>query len=194
MPTDEANDPIDWLERHGDALYRFAITRLRDPDAAADVVQEAFLDGLRGRDRFAGLASERTWLIGILKRKIADHYRRRGREVAGLDESDDPDAPSGFDRRGLWKDGPRRWPGDPHSDLEQREFWLVLETCLSKMPSHLAQAYLAREMDEIPTEELCQQLGITPTNLWARLHRARMLLRACLEHNWFGPSRDDRRP
>jgi RNA polymerase sigma-70 factor (ECF subfamily) len=62
------------------------------------------------------------------------------------------------------------------------------------MPAHLVQAYLAREMDEIPTEELCQQLGITPTNLWARLHRARMLLRACLEHNWFGPSRDNFRP
>jgi RNA polymerase sigma-70 factor (ECF subfamily) len=191
MPTDEANAPEEWLDRHGDALYRFAMARLRDPDAAADVVQETFLDGLRGRARFAGLASERTWLIGILKRKIIDHYRRSGREIAGLDESDESAVLDAFDRRGLWKNGPRRWPGDPHSDLERREFWLVLESCLTKLPAHLAQAYLAREMDEIPTEELCQRLAITPTNLWARLHRARMLLRACLERNWFTTARDD---
>ena len=39
---------------------------------------------------------------------------------------------------------------------------------------------------ELSTEEICQELDITPTNCWVMLHRARLLLRECLETQWFG--------
>jgi RNA polymerase sigma-70 factor (ECF subfamily) len=64
--------PDTWLDQHGDALYRFAYQRVRDPDQAADLVQETFLEGLRARSTFAGNSSVRTWLTSILKFKIID--------------------------------------------------------------------------------------------------------------------------
>jgi RNA polymerase sigma-70 factor, ECF subfamily len=44
---------------------------------------------------------------------------------------------------------------------------------------------MMREMDEVPSKELCRTLNISESNLWVMLHRARMALRECLEINWF---------
>jgi RNA polymerase sigma-70 factor (ECF subfamily) len=42
-----------------------------------------------------------------------------------------------------------------------------------------------REMDGVPSKEVCAILSISDSNLWVMLHRARMALRECLEMNWF---------
>ena len=76
MSVNAVTDPEDWVDRHGDALYRYALLRLRSPDLAADVVQETFLEALRARSSFSGRSSERTWLVGILRHKIVDHLRK----------------------------------------------------------------------------------------------------------------------
>ncbi len=178
-----ATDPEGWLDRHGDGLYRYALARLRDPDAAADLVQETFLEALRSRENFEGRSSERTWLIGILRHKVLDHLRRSGRERAA--PVGDPDE-GPFDRQGFWRVGPARWGGDPAWALERREFWGVFGVCLAKLPSIHADAFLLRELEGLDAPEVCQLLGISPVNLWARLHRARLSLRDCLERNWFG--------
>ncbi len=62
-------DPAQWVTRHGDFLYRYALSRLRDIESAEEVVQETFLAGLRSVDQYAGKGAERAWLLGILKRK-----------------------------------------------------------------------------------------------------------------------------
>ena len=72
--------PETWLDRHGDALYKFALMRLRDESAAEEMVQETLLAALQSYEKFAGQSSERTWLIGILKHKIIDHFRRVSRQ------------------------------------------------------------------------------------------------------------------
>ena len=136
------------------------------------------------RGSFAGRSSERTWLVGILKHKIADHYRRSARGVESRPGADPTSAD--FDRRGHWRVGPASWGGDPGRDLEAREFWDAFGGCLAKLPRGLADAFLLRELDGLSSAEVQQQLGITPENLWTRLHRSRSLLRRCLESNWFG--------
>ncbi len=80
-------DPDRWVDEHGDALFRYAILRLRDQELSEEVVQETFLEALRVRESFAGRSTERTWLIGILRHKILDHFRRRvrRREESNLD-------------------------------------------------------------------------------------------------------------
>ena len=93
---------------------------------------------------------------------------------------------SPFDRRGHWRVGPARWGSDPSSEMETREFWDVFHGCLSKLPNGLADAFWLRELDGLGAEEVQQVLGITPANLWKRLHRARVCLRQCLESGWFG--------
>ncbi|MHC4945232.1 MAG: RNA polymerase sigma factor, partial [Planctomycetota bacterium] len=83
------SDPATWVDEHGDALYRFAITRLKDPEAAEEIVQETFLAALKAKDSFKGRSSERTWLIGILKNKVIDHFRKMSRERPVTDQGPD---------------------------------------------------------------------------------------------------------
>jgi RNA polymerase sigma-70 factor (ECF subfamily) len=179
----QAADPEGWVDRHGDCLYRYALLRLRTPDQAADVVQETFVEALAARSEFAARSSERTWLIGILRHKILDRFRKSGREqTVALGELEE----AAFDRRGHWRLEPASWVGDPLRDIETREFWDVFYRCLSRLPSGLADAFYLREVEGLGAEDVQRVLGITPANLWARLHRARSLLRQGLEVHWFG--------
>ena len=75
-----------------------------------------------------------------------------------------------------------------HHLLETREFWDVFSRCLSELPASLADAFFSRELDGLSAEEVQRIMGITPANLWTRLHRARSLLRRCLEEHWFDRS------
>jgi len=187
MGVDAATDPEEWVDRYGDGLYRYALLRLGSPDLAADVVQETFVEALRVRGSFAGRSSERTWLVGILRHKIGDQRRRVLREPAtGGGGSSEATGESPFDRRGRWRVGPEDWGGDPSRAIESREFWEVFGRCLSGLPQGLGDAFFLRELDDLDAEEVQRRLGISPANLWKRLHRARSLLRRCLESGWFG--------
>jgi RNA polymerase sigma-70 factor (ECF subfamily) len=100
-----------------------------------------------------------------------------------------------FDRRGHWKDAPIPWDEDSGATLERSEFWEVLGGCITKLPEHLADAFLAIEVSELGRDQVCERFRITPANLSTRLYRARLLLRHCLEHRWFaetGPQARDR--
>jgi RNA polymerase sigma-70 factor (ECF subfamily) len=188
MRYDQATEAERWVDRHGDCLYRYALLRLGTPELAADIVQETFLEALGARGSFAGRSSERTWLIGILRHKILDHFRKSGREQARFDAGlREPEAgcEPGFDRRGRWKSIPGSWAGEPSRVLETREFWDVFSGCLARLPRGLADAFFLREVDGLKPEEVQELLGISPANLWARLHRARAQLRRCLEIKWF---------
>ena len=180
-------DPETWVDQYGDYLYRFALSRLQDNDAAEDLVQETFLAALHARENFKGRSSVTTWLTGILKHKIIDHLRKESRNqpvedvepfTASLDDL--------FDEKGKWKVGPSKWTANPTELYERKEFWRILKQCLSGLSGRLAQIFRLRELEELSTEEICKVFNISATNLWVILYRARMLLRRCLEINWFG--------
>lgn len=185
---DGVERPESWIDQHGDALYRWALLRLGNEDEAADVVQETFLAALDRPKAFEGRSSERTWLIGILKHKIADHLRRRRRDRGGTLSSGSQGAEAfeePFDRRGFWVRGPSRWT-DPARQVENSEFWETLRGCLGALPDHLAETFLLRELEGRDGPEVCRDLAISPESFWKRMHRARILLRECLDHRWFG--------
>ena len=69
-------DPTAWVDEHGDFLFRYAVVRLRDEAIAEDCVQETLLSAIQALGSYGGKATERTWLTGILKHKIVDHFRR----------------------------------------------------------------------------------------------------------------------
>jgi len=182
------SDPGIWLDRHGDALYRFALMRVREPATAEDLVQETLLAALRARERFAGNSTERTWLIAILKNKIIDHFRRHARETplpAGADSDEAIEAMFSAADAGHWVRPPAAW-SNPHQALEQAEFFRVFQQCLEGLPARQAQAFVLSELDGLPTDELCKVLEAETSNVWVMLHRARLRLRQCLESNWFG--------
>jgi RNA polymerase sigma-70 factor (ECF subfamily) len=179
-------DPSDWVDRYGDYLFRYAMLRLRDRSAAEDLVQETFLAALKNRDSFSGGSSEATWLVGILKHKITDHFRRQSRE-ASLPVGDLPDPPGDdlFNSAGRWVAGPADWGGNPADLFRQKEFLDRFTECLSRLSPKHANAFALREIDGEGTEEICKVLNVSETNLWVILHRARMFLRGCLEARWF---------
>jgi RNA polymerase sigma-70 factor, ECF subfamily len=186
MDDAAALDPETWVDQHGDSLFRFAVLRVQDPETAADLVQETFLAAIRLRNTYAGRSSVRTWLIAILKHKIADCLRKIGREQRFQEGNASEDGTQGmFDRRGHWRIPPLDWGSDPLREYERREFWEVLGRCLSKIPAHLVDAFLECELEGGSREAICRDLKITPENLSVRLFRARLLLRRCLEMHWF---------
>jgi RNA polymerase sigma-70 factor (ECF subfamily) len=188
-----AGTPEQWLTDHGDALYRYALTRTRDKHQAEEAVQETLLAALESRANFSGASSVRTWLIGILKHKLLDQFRRRSRELP-LDDPDDGEViddtaiESMFTPDGHWREPPGDW-GNPEEILRHGQFMAVLQRCLEALPKRLARLFMLREVMEEDTENICKELAITPTNLWTMLYRARMGLRQCLDRNWVGQTR-----
>lgn len=176
----------DWLNDHGDYLYRFALARLRDPHQAEDAVQETMLAAIKNNN-FEGSSAARTWLTGILKHKIIDLQRKRLREQPVSDlidlDADDGGMDDFFDQTGHWLDKPQEWDM-PENALEQKQFLAVLSKCLDKLPTKLATLFMMRDVHEVDNENICKELEITSTNAWVMLYRARMGLRKCLEINW----------
>jgi RNA polymerase sigma-70 factor (TIGR02943 family) len=167
-------------------LLRYARLQLRNDGWAEDAVSETILAAIAKPQAFAQRSQLKTWLVGILKHKIIDHFRAHKREVALDPHTDEADGEGmAFKPDGHFQETPADW-GNPEQDLRQVQFFTVLEACTQKMPAHLGRVFLMREWLELPAEEICKELDITSTNLYVQLHRARLRLRACLDANWFG--------
>ena len=142
-------------------LLSFAMVRLRNRERAEDAVQETLLAALEGIGRFASESSLKTWVIGILKHKIADCGRSSRREEP-MDVSES------------------QLPGsDPEAGFAQGRFFEILESSLGRLPARTGRAFVLREVMGLEVAEICAQLGISPANCWVTLHRARQRLRAC---------------
>jgi len=175
------------LDEHGDALYAYAVSRVRRSDIAEDLVQETLLAALQSMDAFAARSEPRTWLIGILRHKIFDHYRRTRRilDTQTPHLGEETGELGLFNKRGQWAPKPQSWGADPATAAESQDFWRVYANCRSLLPTTLCEPYLLREIEGLSAQEVCKVLQITATNLSVRLHRARLALRSCLENKWF---------
>jgi len=139
-----------------------------------------------------GRSSERTWLVGIMKHKVVDHFRRLARtpefQMSNEEGRDDLDW---FESEGVWRghwrddQAPVSWPVDAVKLLESLEFWETFDRCLARLSPQMAVAFTLREMDGLSSEEICEILNVTPNNLWVILHRGRAKLRHFLEAEWF---------
>jgi len=179
-------NPENWVDDYGNYLYHFALGRLRNTTDAENVVQETFLAAFKAKNSFSGKSTERTWLTGILKHKLIDHLRKCYIEKPVTDLQPDLEAiDQFFDRKEHLKKQPERWTANPSEILEKKEFWEVLHKCSEKLPKAANDAFLLREIEKIDSTEICKILGISQSNLWVLLHRARLHLRQCLEINWF---------
>ncbi len=186
LDTDDASrDPEQWVDLYGNYMYRYALARVADPEAAQDLVQEALVAAIQSYGRFQGRSSIKTWLIAILKRKIVDHYRRASnRQITDDIEAVATNVDEMFNHNGHWRVFPNDWTAKPDVAYEQREFMDVLYKCLSALPARLAEIFMLREFDEMSTKLICEKLEISESNSWVMLYRARMQLRQCLETNW----------
>jgi RNA polymerase sigma-70 factor (TIGR02943 family) len=184
MPNHQI-DPNKWIDLYSDYLFNYTISRVSDREVAQDLVQDTFLAGLKSMKNFKGEASERTWLISILKRKIIDYYRKinsnKGQAEVRMNYN------SGDENEGDWLE---ERVGDPfdktaQDTLENEELGNAIYNCLEKLPKKQAEVFKMKTILGHDTEAICNELNITPSNLWVIIHRARTALAECLKENWF---------
>ena len=70
--------------------------------------------------------------------------------------------------------------------LQRREFWEAFQRCLAALPDRLREVLSLRLLDDVPAPEVCETFGISATNLWTLLHRARLRLWHCLDGKGLG--------
>jgi RNA polymerase sigma-70 factor (ECF subfamily) len=178
-------NPNKWIDLYADYLFNFTISRVSDSEIAKDLVQETFLAGLKSMKNFKGEASERTWLVSIIKRKIIDHYRRinsnKGKAEVRMVYN------SNSDDEGNWLEERVADPYDKtaEDDIENTELNAAIHNCLNKLPEKQAQVFKMKTIQGFDTEVICNELNITASNLWVIIHRARTAMAACLKQNWF---------
>lgn len=169
-------DPSEWVDRHGGFLFRYARSRLRDRVSAEEVVQETFVSALSALKQYSAKGTERAWLLGVLKRKIVDCIRRRNRFESSLNSDDDMERVL-FKSDGKWRSA---CACGPEAAVERAEFWKVLDSCLDRLPPRQRDVFALREIEGMSSRDICYQLGISPSNLWVLLYRARLRLGPCM--------------
>ncbi len=178
-------------------LLKYAMLQLRNHTWAEDVVSDVILAALTNPDKFLGKSSVQTWLVGILKFKILDHFRQSKREPSlndfeNSDETTDQsfkqlenllfnDQDHNLEPQALWVNPSVL----PDASLQEQQFFRVLESCVNDLPAAQGRAFMMREWLELSAAEVCQELGISSSNLWTLLHRARTRLQVCLNIQWF---------
>ncbi|MDT0558426.1 sigma-70 family RNA polymerase sigma factor [Ichthyenterobacterium sp. W332] len=178
-------DPNKWITLYSDYLFNYTITRVSDRAIAQDLVQDTFLAGLKSMVNFKGEASERTWLISILKRKIIDHYRKinsnKGKAEVRMSYNSDSET------EGDWLEERVADPFDKTAEdtIENTELSMAIHDCISKLPTKQAAVFKMKSLLHYETEAICNELGITASNLWVIIHRARTAMADCMEKNWF---------
>ena len=156
----------DRIAAERDYLVAVASRRLHNREHSEDVVQATLLAGLTAARRFRGEASLRTWLTAILKNRIVDELRARGRE------------PLAADLRGEPGPLPEATQADPSAEIEARQTARRLQKRLDSMPASCSRAFVLRELQGRPSCEITARLSLTPSQFWQCLHKVRRELRA----------------
>lgn len=179
-------NPEKWVNEHGDYLYNYAISRLFSKDLAEDILQETFLFAYQDREKFSGKSSERTWLIAILKRKIADYYRKKTSKKEQSIEFNSPFIQDDF-MHGSWIDRrtPQNWNTDEDDLSKNENFINILKKCVSFLPDRWKAVFTLKHLEETPNDEITEMLQVSESNIWTILHRSRLHLRECIEKHWF---------
>ena len=180
-------DPARWVEAYGDRLYSYAYSRLSSKELAEDMVQETFLAALHSKENFRGESKENTWLFSILKRKIIDHYRKKTIVRESYDQNADSHFIQEGEQKGQWNKArvPKDWEKHFTTEAETEEFYRILDFCLSLIPEKWSAVFRWKTMEELSTPQICKEMGISSSNFWVIMHRARLRLRECFENNWF---------
>lgn len=167
-------DPAEFGQ-HRAAMLRFARRKIRDGALAEDAVQDALVSAVAAAGSFNGQAAVKTWLIGILDHKIHDSYRRESRYVQL--GSSDVDGDGGDDRLEAagqeWHERQHEMADDPSDQVARWRLVEALHGAIDDLPATIRQVFQMQVLDGAATAQVCATLGISESNCWVRLHRAR---------------------
>jgi len=164
---------------YGDFLFKFAASRVNNPEVIKDLIQDTYLAALKSIHSFKGLSSEKTWLTSILKHKIFDHYHQKqytNKYRVDLDESFEncPHA-----EECSYVNNPD-WGETPESLYCKKSVDEAVNSCIKNMSENSQKVFKLSEIYGLSTTDICSELDITPTNLRVTLFRTRNKLKKCL--------------
>lgn len=188
------------VTRYHGPLLRLALAHHPSRAVAEEIVQETWLAVVQGIDRFEGRSSFKTWLFRILVNRARTRAERESRTVpfsslASEAETDDGpavsperfvpgDHPEWSQWAGHWMAPPKSWGESPEQRLISRETRALIEQAISALPPGQRQVITLRDVEEWPSEHVCNVLEISETNQRVLLHRARSRVRAALERHF----------
>ena len=176
-----------WTRDWRVSMLRFARLHIHPDEEAEDAVQDALLAACTCDAQALRLRDPRPYLFGILKNKVTDRLRAKYRHTAVMadgphDELDEEQ----FDERGLWHSGvaPATW-SSPETHLVSHQFFAVVDICVNKLPDKVARVFSMKELLELEADEVCQTLGLSRSDYWQCMSRARKQIQLCLNQSWF---------
>lgn len=178
-----------WVNQFSDELFSWALYKTSSKETAEDLVQETFLAAFHKIDTFQGKSQPKTWLFSILNNKVIDHYRlsaKTTKQTFSISESSGYELSDGlFNETENWKDNDINPIWDQEEELlDNPEFNNVMQGCMEDLPQKWKFAVTSKYLTEKNADEICQELEITVSNYWQIVHRAKLLLKKCLEMKW----------
>ncbi|HEX5655990.1 MAG TPA: sigma-70 family RNA polymerase sigma factor [Polyangiales bacterium] len=146
-------------------LFAFAYRAVRQREEAEDLVQDTWISALRTVPSFEGRSSLRTWLVSILRRRIADRYRR-----------DRPSEELQEDRLAI--DG-----SAAEERLGDHEAANLATAAMAELTELERRAVMLCDVQDLDRDEASEQLGVTRGHLRVLLHRGRHKLEVALRAN-----------
>ncbi|NMB53999.1 MAG: sigma-70 family RNA polymerase sigma factor [Leptolinea sp.] len=171
--SDPAPALSELFDTYADPIYRLAVNLLGDADSAEDVVQETFVSAITHRETFEGRSRLSSWLYRIAYNAALARLRSRREDPLPEDE---PDEESSFPLpRSLVE-----WTMTPEQMLADSEAAEHLQKAIQSLPLKYRVVFFLRDMEDQPTAQVAEVLGLTETAVKVRLHRARLALREIL--------------
>lgn len=184
--------PSQWVDRFGDDLYRYAVARMKTPQDAEDIVQETFLAAFKSASSFLGRSSLKTWMLGILRRKIADHYHIASKIQIANSPEDDLDDVFDSDGNFLGQNFVRNSP--QIAAMEAAELKQIVLDCVRNLPESQSTVFVLKTLEQRETHEIRKILDISESTYWTRMHRARIAIARCVAAKWEFTGGHDSKP
>lgn len=178
-----------WVNEYTNQLFNYAKSKTSSAILAEDLEQDTFLTALQSFDKFEGRSSPKTWLFSILNNKIIDHYRKKKSNELSLDQLSENRATnvadSFFDENENWNQNVTTslWNEEKHL-LDDAEFNTIFVDCIGDLPDHWQTAISTKYILNKNSDEICKELNISASNYWQIIHRAKLVLKKCIEYNW----------
>lgn len=175
------------VQRYQASLVRIALGFVSSQAVAEEVVQDAWMAVINGLDRFEGRSSFRTWLFSILINRAKTRGQRESRgtpfSALGTGRSDETEITADhFRDNGAWASPPRSWGAEsPEEILLRDEMANVIDKAIAALPDRYRVMVTLRDIEELPSDEVCRMLEINEQNQRVLLHRARARLRQWIE-------------
>lgn len=155
-----------WYERHLPPVYSYLMSRcLGDEDLAEDLVQETFVAAIQGRSRFDGRSDPVTWLCGIARHKLADHFRTMERDERRR-------------RRVAVKEIELDWE---RTTWERHEERFLIADALRRLPPAQRAVLTFVALDDLPVADAARLIGRSFAATQSLLARARQGFRGVYE-------------